>query len=62
MIILVTGWFDKYDHNGHRTGEQEFVASHGYDTETDRNVIVSCDHPSKLGAVFYPSLQEWVIV
>ena len=62
MIILITGWFPKYDRNGYETGEKEFIVSHGYDTETGKTVITSCDHPARMGGVFNSDIGEWVIV
>lgn len=61
MIILTCGDFDIYDKYG-KTGKTEFVASHGYDTETGKTVIVSNDHPRVLGAVFDTKIGEWVIL
>ena len=62
MILLVTGWFDKTDQYGRRTGEKEFLVSHGIDLNTDQTVITSCDPPSRIpGARFDNNYQEWVI-
>lgn len=60
MIICVTGLFDVY-RNGIPTGKKEFVVSHGYDTDTDRDVILQCVPPLELGAKFDTDLQEWVL-
>lgn len=60
MIILVTGWFDVFK-DGYPTGKKEFVASHGFDTETGRDVIIQCVHPADLGAVFDESMKEWIL-
>jgi len=62
MIILVTGWFSQYDSNGYPTGKKEFLVSHGYDTITDRTVILPCEPPNRFpGARFNAELGEWVI-
>lgn len=60
MIIIVAGWFPVYK-NGIPTGEKEYVASHGVDLYTGKSIIVSVDHPSKLGAKFNEAMGEWVI-
>jgi hypothetical protein len=60
MIVIVADWFPIYK-NGIPTGQKEYVASHGVDIDTGRNIIVSADHPSKLGARFNEDLGEWVI-
>lgn len=60
MIILVTGMFDIYDKYG-KTGRKEFVASHGVREETGEIIIVSQDHPVKLGAEYNEHIGEWVI-
>jgi len=61
MIVLVTGWFRKYDRNGQPTGEKEFCTSHGVDMDTGETIITSCDHPKVLGAVWDEVMMEWVI-
>lgn len=61
MIICITGWFDKYDHNGIKTGQKEFIVSHGIDMNTGRTVILPCEHPSKLGANLHPTYNEYVL-
>lgn len=60
MIIIVADWFPIYK-DGIRTGEKEYVASHGVDLNTGRTVIVSTEHPVKLGAKMDHDLGEWVI-
>lgn len=60
-MIIIAGWFDAYGGHCRLSGKKEYVASHGVDTETGRNVIVSGDHPSKLGAEFHEGMGEWVI-
>lgn len=44
-----------------KTGRMELVASHGVDLDTDRAVVLSCDHPQALGARVDPEMGEWVI-
>lgn len=61
MIICVTGYFDKYDKNGFKTGEKEFLVSHGIDSNTDYPVTLPCVHPSVLGAVFDTAYNEYVL-
>lgn len=62
MIILITGYFDKYDRNGHKTGEKEFVVSHGIDLETGKMVILPCDPPHTFrGAYIDSDIGEWVL-
>lgn len=61
MIILVCGVFDVY-RNGRRTGEQEFVVSHGIQEHTGKHVILPSEHPAKLGAVYDRTIMEWVIM
>lgn len=59
-IILVTGFFSVFDSYGTEI-DKEFVVSHGVDEETGRNVVVQCEHPTRLGAKFDTDLQEWVL-
>lgn len=59
-MIVIADWFPVYK-NGIPTGQKEYVASHGVDMDTGRNITVSVDHPSKLGAKFDKNLDEWVI-
>jgi len=44
------------------TGRESKVASHGIDCHTGKNVIVQCERPERLGAVWHPQMQEWVIL
>jgi hypothetical protein len=62
MIIVITGWFDEYDRYGSKTGRKEFLTSHGVDFDTGRNVILPCDPPSRLGAVYDNEMGEWVLL
>lgn len=61
MIIVVADWFDIYK-NGIATGDKEYVASHGVDYETGREVILQCVHPADLGAKMHRTMGEWVIL
>lgn len=60
-IILITGFFDVLDSYGRSTGEKEFLASHGVDEESGKNVIITPDHPSNLGAKFDNTIGEYII-
>lgn len=60
MIILVTGNFDIYDEYG-KTGQKEFVVSHGIDEETGKNFVLPNEHPLKLGARFDTKRFAWII-
>lgn len=60
MIICITGTFPIY-HGSFKVGE-EFVVSHGIDSETGEKVILPSEHPRELGAVFDTKLCEWVIL
>lgn len=62
MILLVTGWFDKLDRFGYKTGEKEFLVSHGVDLDMDKIVITPNEPPESLGATFSSELGEWIIV
>ena len=59
MIICITGWLDRY--KGGIKVDREFVVSHGINPETDEMVILPCEHPSRLGAVFNNEIGEYVI-
>lgn len=61
MIICVTGMFDMYDRHGIPTGHKELLVSHGIDMNTDKTVILPCEHPAKIGARFDGELGEWVL-
>lgn len=61
MIVCITGTFPVCDNEGHTTGKTEFVVSHGYNTETDKKVILPNEHPRSLGAVFDNQIGEWVL-
>lgn len=61
MIIVVAGWFKVYDRQGRDTGKKEYLASHGVDVDTGRNVILSSESPEKLGAIFDFEIGEWVL-
>jgi hypothetical protein len=61
MIVLVTGYFRKYDNSGRPTGNREFGVSHGIDMDTMENVVLPQLHPRQLGARFDYELGEWII-
>ena len=61
MIICIAGWFDIYDQLGYKTGKKEFVVSHGVDTDNDKIVVLTNEHPKDLGAIFSEQIGEWVI-
>ena len=44
-----------------RTGREQVVVSHGIDMDTDRTVILPCEPPEALGAVFNPEMGEYVL-
>jgi hypothetical protein len=56
MIVLTT-----VKERDKRTGELVVIASHGTDTKTGKNVIVSLDPPGDLGAMLNKYLR-WVIL
>lgn len=60
-VILITGYFPKYDKYGFPTGEKEFLTSHGVCETTGKNIIVSQDHPKNLGGRFDTQIGEWVL-
>jgi hypothetical protein len=43
------------------TGRMETLVSHGFDTDTGRNIIMPQDTPEKVGAVFNKELGEYVL-
>ena len=59
--IIIADWFPIYDRHGIATEKKEYVASHGLDPITGQMIQVSCDHPSRLGAVVDELIGEWVI-
>lgn len=56
MIIVVP-----YEIIDEKTGFKIIVASHGYNTDTGRNVILPPEPMEKLGAVFNQGLGEWIM-
>jgi hypothetical protein len=56
LIIVIT-----IKEKNPRTGREELIASHGVDAVTGKNVILSCEHPEKLGAVYDDEIGEYVI-
>lgn len=61
MIILITGHYPKTDKYGYKTGETEFLTSHGVDIDSGQNIVVPQVHPKHLGGVFNQQMQEWVL-
>ena len=61
MILCVTGWFPVYGDDGHYTGREEFVVSHGINMDTDETVILPCEHPEILGAKYDIDIGEWIL-
>lgn len=60
-IICITGDFPVVGNRGEHTGRTEFVVSHGIDEDTYRHVVLPCEPPQRLGAVFDDELREWVL-
>jgi hypothetical protein len=50
---------------GYKTGEKEFLVSHGIDMETDRNIILQCEHPryyqQHCKAYYDHTMMEWIM-
>lgn len=55
IIVITTLEYNK------KTCKKELIASHGVDIDTGKNVILSQDHPSLLGAKFSDAYGEWII-
>lgn len=55
MVVLIT-----VTETNKRTGKSEQIASHGYNVDTGRTVIVPCDTPQSFGAQMHPEL-GWVL-
>ena len=62
MIVCITGQFPIYDGAGRDTGRTEWGISHGVDVATGDNVVMSGGTPQQLGAVWHPTMQEWVLL
>lgn len=63
MIVCITGHFQVYDRSGYPIpGKKEFGISHGVDSHTGENVVMSGGTPEENGAVWHPAMQEWVIL
>lgn len=56
MIILIV-----VEDKNIKTGVSSLVVSHGYDTDADKNITMSQQHPSSLGGIFDMSIMEWVL-
>lgn len=44
-----------------RSGNMEQIVSHGIDSDTGRHVVLPCDPPGTMGAVFDREMGEYVI-
>lgn len=60
-IICITGYFEEYDKDGHKTGKKRFQVSHGFEENTGNSVTLPNVHPKDLGAVIDKNIGEWVI-
>ncbi len=60
-VICVTGWFDIYNRQGMKTGEKDFIVSHGINEDTGDAVILPCEHPNALSAVWDKDIREYVL-
>lgn len=56
MIILIV-----VEDKDEQTGVISLIVSHGYDTDTDKNIIMSQQHPRSLGGIFDMTIGEWVL-
>jgi hypothetical protein len=56
MIIVIC-----FKERDSKTGRIRTVVSHGVDDHTGRTVILPCDTPEDIGAVFDPSIGEYVV-
>lgn len=56
MIIVIT-----CKERNLKTGRDELVVSHGVDESTGRSVVLPCEHPQVLGAVWDASIGEFVL-
>lgn len=45
-----------------KTGESKIIVSHGVDINTGKMVILPCEHPRDIGAVFSPEYNEFVLL
>ena len=61
MILCITGWFDKCDESGYKTGHKEFIASHGICLKSGNLIILPQEHPDFLGAKFDEEYGEYII-
>ncbi|MDR5798957.1 MULTISPECIES: hypothetical protein [Caballeronia] len=56
IIVIVTSERDP------KTGRLRRVVSHGVDSQTDRLVVLPCDPPEAIGAVWNADIGEYVIL
>lgn len=55
IIVIVT------KERNPRTGRMEEIVSHGVDADTGKTVILSCESPQAIGAVFDSEIGEYVL-
>lgn len=55
IIVIVT-----HERN-ERTGRQERIVSHGVDDHTGQTVILPCETPERIGAIFHREIGEYVL-
>lgn len=61
MIICIVEQHDITDSSGVPTGEQELRANYAVDLETNNILALPQMSLSQLGAVYSPSLGNWVV-
>ncbi|MCI5218876.1 MAG: hypothetical protein D3914_06740 [Candidatus Electrothrix sp. LOE2] len=61
MIVCIAEQHDIVDSSGVRTGEQELLATHAVDLETNNILSLPRISLSQLDAVYSPSLGGWVV-
>lgn len=57
MIVVIT-----INERNQRTGRDELVVSHGIDEATGKTVILPCEPPERIGAIFNAEFGEYVLV
>lgn len=57
MIIAITVYL-----RNEKTGLKSLVVSHGIERESGRQVVLPCEHPKDIGAIWNAELREWVIL
>jgi hypothetical protein len=61
MIVCIVEQHDIVNSSGAPTGEQELLATHAIDLETNNILSLPQMSLSQLNAVYSPSLGSWVI-